>query len=89
MIVEISDIPEEHMLMAGQIKIEPLSEDDALKFHHGTESQNPPTKDDSELVNDGNSADCDNFEIEYLEEDIKPTLVNILFFHSFLTLAIR
>lgn len=79
MVVEISDIPDDHILTAGQIKIEPLSEGDALKFHHGTDSQNSPVKPKCKFENDENSADLDNFEVEYLEEDIKPTLVIIYF----------
>lgn len=82
--VKILDISEDHLLTtADQIQIDPLSKDDALKFHHETESQNSPSIVKYEPENSG---DSDNFEMEFLEEETNPELV--IFFHSFIIFSI-
>ncbi|XP_077294876.1 uncharacterized protein LOC143917267 [Arctopsyche grandis] len=62
---------EDHTLTISQIKIEPLSECDALKFHQEVSCQSPPLHDNLEQLDEDMkyaSPEC-----EFIEEDIKPT----------------
>lgn len=66
-------VHDDHALTINQIKIEPLSECDALKFHQEVSCRSPLMHDNLEQSDEDmkyTSPEC-----EFIEEDIKPTEV--------------